>query len=183
MAVKKSKKRRVITIIVITAVVVIVGIVLSRGSCSPSDSTLQSQQAPDFTLPTVNGANVTLSALKGTPVVLNFWATTCGHCLRELPYFEAVAQDGERETEVIAVNVGQSASTIQTFFGDYELTMTVALDEEAKTFSTYSLRDNPRGYIPLTVFVDREGIVQHLQVGAFGTEAALRDKLDSVFEL
>jgi len=183
MAVKKSRKRWVIMIIVIIAVVVIVGIVLSRGSCSPSDSTIQSQQAPDFTLPTLAGANVTLSELEGVPVVLNFWATTCGHCLRELPYFEAVAQESEQEIEVLAVNVGQSASTIQTFFGDYELIMTVALDEEAKTFSTYSLRDNPRGYIPFTVFVDREGIVRHLQVGAFGTEATLWDKLDSLFEL
>jgi len=183
MGVKKSKRRRLIVMIVIIAVVAVVAVVLSRGSCTPSDSTLQSQQAPDFTLPTISGANITLSELKGTPLVLNFWATTCGHCLGELPYFEAVAQESEQEIEIIAVNVGQSASTVQSFFGDYDLTMTVALDEEAKTFSAYSLRDNPRGYIPFTVFVGKEGIVQHLQLGAFRTEADLWDTLNSVFEL
>jgi thiol-disulfide isomerase/thioredoxin len=178
-----SKKKRVAVIVLIIAVVAVVGIVLSRGSCTTSNSTLQSQQAPDFTLLTMKGANVTLSELKGTTVVLNFWATTCGHCLRELPYFEAVAQESEQEIEVIAANVGQSASTIETFFGDYEPTMTVTLDGNGEVFANYCQRDNPRGYIPFTVFIDSEGVVQHLQVGAFRTEADLWDTLNSVFEL
>jgi len=183
MAARKSRKRWIIIAAVIIAVAVIVGVVLGRGSCSPSDSTLQSQQAPDFTLPTMTAANVTLSDMEGTSVVLNFWATWCGPCSGELPYFEAVAREGDGEIEVIAIDVAQSVSTIRTFFGDYEPTMTVALDENGEVFANYCQRDNPRGYIPFTVFVDNEGIVQHLQIGAFTSEADLRDKLDSVFGL
>jgi peroxiredoxin len=174
MASRMSKTRLIIMVILIIAVLGLVGITLS------CDSSLLSQKAPDFALPTMTGANITLSELEGTPVVLNFWATTCGYCVVELPYFEGVAQQSEGEIKVIAINVGQSASTVQTFFAGYEPTMTVALDRNGEVFVNYSQADNPRGYIPITFLVDGEGIVQYVQVGAFSSEAALWDKLSSV---
>ncbi len=173
MASRMSKKLIRITLII--AVLALAGVALS---CS---SSLLSQEAPDFTLPTMTGANITLSELEGTPVVLNFWATWCGPCRAELPYFEAVAQESEGEIKVIAINVGESASTVQTFFGDYEPTMIVALDENREVFVNYCQEDNPRGYIPITFFVDSEGIVQYIKIGAFTSEAELWETLDSVF--
>ena len=181
MASRMSKKTWLIVAILIIAVGAIVGIALSRGSCSPSKSTLQSQKVPDFTLPTMTGANITLSELEGTPVVLNFWASVCGPCRMELPYFEAVAQESEGAIKVIAIDVGESASKVQTFFGDYEPTMIVALDGNMEVFQTYSHSDNPRGYIPFTVFVDSEGIVKYIKIGAFQSEAELWDTLNDVF--
>jgi thiol-disulfide isomerase/thioredoxin len=129
----------------------------------------------------MTGANITLSELEGTPVVLNFWARTCGHCLVELPYFEAVAQESEGEIKVIAINVGESVSTVQDFFGDYEPTMIVALDGNGEVFVNYCQEDNPQGYIPITLFVDSEGIIQYIKIGAFSSETELWDTLDSVF--
>jgi thiol-disulfide isomerase/thioredoxin len=131
----------------------------------------------------MTGANITLSELEGTPVVLNFWARTCSHCLIELPYFEAVAQESEGEIKVIAINLGESASTVQAFFGDYEPIMIVALDQNGEVFTNYSQEDNPRGYIPITCFVDSEGIVKHIKIGAFQSMTELLDTLYSVFEL
>jgi len=173
MASRMSKKLIRITLII--AVLALVGGALG---CS---SSLLSQKAPDFTLPTMTGANITLSELEGTPVVLNFWATTCTACVVELHYFEAVAQESEGEIEVIAIDVRESASTVQTFFGDYEPTMIVALDGNMEVFQTYSHSDNPRGYIPITFLVDSEGIVKHIKIGAFQSETELWDTLDSVF--
>jgi len=164
-------------------ITLIIAILALAGSALSCDSSLLSQEAPDFTLPTMTGANVTLSELEGTPVVLNFWATTCPACVVELPYFEAVAQESEGEIKVIAINVGQSDLTVQTFFGDYEPTMIVALDENVEVFQTYSSNDNARGYIPITFFVDSEGIVQYIKIGAFQSKAELWEALDSVFEL
>ena len=175
MASRMSKKLIRITLII--AVLALAGVALS---CS---SSLLSQEAPDFTLPTMAGANITLSELEGTPVVLNFWATNCPHCVAELHYFEAVAQESEGEIKVIAINVGESDSTVQDFFGDYEPTMIVALDENGEVFVNYCEKDNPRGYIPITFFVDSEGIVKHIKIGAFQTKTELWDTLDSVFEL
>jgi len=180
---RMSKKTWLIRITLIITVLALVGGTLSCNSSSPSDSTLQSHEAPDFTLPTLTGANITLSELEGTPVVLNFWATWCGPCRSELPYFEAVAQDSEGAIKVIAINVGESASTVQTFFGDYEPTMIVALDENREVYASYCEKDNPQGYIPITFLVDSEGIVQYIKIGAFASEGELWDTLDSVFEL
>jgi thiol-disulfide isomerase/thioredoxin len=172
MASRISKKLIRITLII--TVLALAGVALS------CDYSLLSQEAPDFTLPTMTGANITLSELEGAPVVINFWATTCPHCIVELPYFEAVAQESEGAIKVIAINVGQSDSTVQTVFGDYEPTMIVALDKNVEVFVNYCQEDNPRWYIPITFFVDSEGIVQYLQIGAFSSEAALWDKLSSV---
>jgi peroxiredoxin len=175
MASRMSKKAWFIRVILIITVLALAGAILG------CDNSLLSQDAPDFTLPTLTGANITLSELEGSPVVLNFWATNCPHCVTELHYFEAIAQDSEVEIEVIAVNVGQTESTIQTFFGDYEPTMVVPLDQSAEVFLNYSQEDNPRGYIPITFFIDSEGIVQFIKLGAFQNETELRETLESVF--
>ena len=169
--------KKLIRITLIITVLALAGVALS---CS---SSLLSQEAPDFTLPTMAGANITLSEMEGTPVVINFWATTCPHCVTELHYFEVVAQESEEEIEVVAIDVGESASTIQTFFGEYEPTMIVALDKNVEVFLNYCQEDNPRGYIPITFFVDSEGIIQYIKIGAFQNETELWEALDSIFEL
>jgi thiol-disulfide isomerase/thioredoxin len=182
MASRVSKKTWLIWVILIIAVVALVGIALSCSSSNPSDSTPQSQNATDFTLPTLTGANITLSELEGTPVVLNFWSISCSWCRKQLPYLENVAQQSEGEIKVIAVNVGESAAKVQEFFGDYEPTMIVALDENIETFVTYCQNyDNLRGSIPFTLFVDSEGVIQYKRIGAFTSEAELWNTLHDVF--
>jgi hypothetical protein len=102
--------------------------------------------------------------------------------VQQLPYFEAVAQQNEGELKVIAINIDDSASRVQTFFGDYEPSMTIALDTTKEAFVDYSQNyNNPRRYIPFTLFVDSAGIVKDVQVGAFRSETELWDTLDSVF--
>src|SRR4030043_606694 len=158
----------------IIAILALLGIGLSCDSSSPS-------QAPDFTLPTLTGGNITLSELQGTLVVLNFWSISCTYCRQQLPYLESVAQQSEGELEVIAVNMRDSASRIQTFFGDYEPTMTIAVDENREAFRDYCLAyNNTGGYIPFTLFVDSEGVVQYVKTGAFAGGTQLGDTLGRV---
>jgi thiol-disulfide isomerase/thioredoxin len=177
-----SRKTWVILAIVIIAVGAIIGIALSRGSCSPSDSIPQSQNATDFTLSAMTGTNVTLSELKGTPVVINFWSISCSWCRKQLPYLENVAQQSEGDVEVIAINVIDSAASVQSFFGDYEPAMIIALDNNGETFVNYCQNySNPRGSIPFTLFVDDEGVVQYKRIGAFTNEDELRNTLHDVF--
>jgi thiol-disulfide isomerase/thioredoxin len=171
---RMSKKTWIILAIVIVVIAAAVGIVLSRGSSSPSD----------LTLPIITWNETTLSTLEGTPVVLNFWSIGCPACRQQLPYLEAVAQQNEGELKVIAVNVADNAAGIQTFFGDYEPTMIIALDKNGEAFVDYSLAyNNTRGYIPFTLLIDSEGLVQHAKIGAFQSETELWNTLDSVFEL
>jgi thiol-disulfide isomerase/thioredoxin len=159
----------------IIAVIALGGIALSCDSYSPSE-------ALDFTLPTLTGANITLSELQGTPVVLNFWSISCSWCRQQLPYLDNVAQQSEGEIKVVAINVVDSAATVQEFFGDYEPAMIVALDENREVFVNYCQNyDNSRGYIPFTLFVDSEGLVQYKRIGAFTSEEELWNTLHSVF--
>jgi peroxiredoxin len=182
MAIRMSRKAWVILAMAIVAVGVIVGITMSCNSADPSDSTPQPQKALDFTLSTMTGANITLSDLEGTPVVLNFWSISCAYCRQQLPYLENVAQQSDGEIEIIAVNMADSASRIQTFFDDYEPAMTIALDNDREAFKDYCVAyNNTRGYIPFTLFVDSEGIVQYVKTGAFASEEALWNTLHDVF--
>lgn len=135
MAGRISKKAWLIIAIVIIAIGAIVGVALTRNPASPSD----------LTLPIIAWNETTLSALKGTPVVLNFWSISCYWCRQQLPYLEAVAQQSDGEIEIIAVNMADSASRIQTFFGDYEPTMTIALDENREAFKDYCVAYNNTG--------------------------------------
>ena len=174
----RMSKTRLILVILIIAVGAIAGITLSCDSSSPS------AKAPDFTLPTMTGANITLSELEGTPVVLNFWSISCYWCREQLPYLENVAQQSGGEIKVIAVNIVDNAASVQNFFGDYEPTMIVALDVNRETFVNYCQNyENPQGYIPFTLFVDSEDVVQYKRIGAFSSETELWNTLDSFFEI
>jgi len=182
----RMSKTWLIMVTLIIAVLALVGGALSCSSSTPSHSTPsptpQPHKAPDFTLPTMTGAEITLSELEGTPVVLVFWATSCVYCNTELHLLEAVAQQNEGNIKIVAINIGESATKVQSFFGDYEPTIIVALDKNREAFVNYSQKyNNPRGYIPITFFIDSEGVIKHVKLGAFSSETELWDSLRSIF--
>ena len=74
----------------IITILALVGIALSCNLFGSADSTPALNETPDFTLPTMTVADITLSELKVTPVVLHFWTTVCHKCVSELPYLENV---------------------------------------------------------------------------------------------
>jgi thiol-disulfide isomerase/thioredoxin len=159
-------------------IMVILGLLGMAPGCDSSSPS----EAPDFVLPTLAAGNISLSELQGTLVVLNFWSVSCSYCRQQLPYLENVAQQAGAQIEVIAVNMVDSASSVQEFFGEYEPTMTVVLDENAEVFVNYCQNfDNSRGYIPFTLFIDSQGLVQYKRIGAFASEEALWDTLHDVF--
>ena len=145
-------------------------------SCaSPEIAPQVDKQAPDFTLDTTSGTEITLSELRGTPVVLNFWAIYCPTCRAELVRFEAVAEQSNGDMAVITVNAGESRSKVEQFFGDYKIPFTVALDGDTRVSQSYNVR-----YIPTTFFIDSKGIIRYIKVGAFTSETELGEALESI---
>jgi thiol-disulfide isomerase/thioredoxin len=174
MAVKMSRKIWIVLAIVVVAVGATVGITLSHSPAS-------SPNPPDSTLSVITWNETTLSTFEGAPVVLNFWSISCFYCRQQLPYLENVALQSEGNVEVIAINTRDSASRIRTFFGDYEPTMTIAVDQNGQAFRDYCLAyDNAGGYIPFTLLIDSEGTVQDKRIGAFASEEQLWDTLNDV---
>jgi len=123
------------------------------------------KQAPDFTLDTMAGKEITLSELRGTPVVLNFWDTICPPCQNQLVYLEQAAIQSDGEITIIAVDIGEPVSRIRQFFGDYKLHFTVALDTDAQVSYKYNVR-----YTPTTFFIDSNGVIRAIKIGASETE-------------
>jgi len=177
MAVRMSRKIWIIVVIVVVAVGATVGITLSHNPAGPAGPA----SPPDSALSVITWNETSLSTLEGTPVVLNFWSISCPYCVQQLPYLENAAKQSEGQLEVIAVNTRDSASRIRTFFGDYEPTMTIAVDVNGQAFRDYCLAyDNAGRYIPFTLLIDSEGIVQDKRIGAFASEAQLWDTLNDV---
>lgn len=117
--------------------------------------------APDFELVSLAGDSVRLSDYRGKRLMINFWATWCTPCVREMPilqkYYE-VKYPGQ--FEVLAVNADETNREVQQFASDMVLTFPVLLDPGGKVQQLYQLR----GY-PTTFFVDEDGMIRYEQIG------------------
>ncbi|GAB1420017.1 redoxin domain-containing protein [Anaerolineales bacterium] len=130
---------------------------------------LMNYAAPGFELPTLEGELLSLSDLKGQSILINFWQTTCGPCVRELPALNDFAEtQGEDGVKIIAINFGESAEKVQTFLSEIGLEkphFTIVLDNESTIQRTYGVQG-----IPTTYAVDKEGIVRYLKLGEMSFE-------------
>lgn len=146
----------------------------NRQTASPR----QGFAAPDFTLDLLGGGEVTLSDLRGAPVMLNLWASWCPPCRAEMPAIQAVYQEyGEEGLVVLAVNATNqdSESAAAAFVRDHGLTFPVPLDRDGSVSVLYALRG-----LPTTYFIDREGVIRSVIVGGPMSEAVIRSKVEEL---
>ncbi len=151
----------------------------SSNSASPPPSE-QSVPAPDFQLSTIDGQSVSLSAMHGHPVLLNFWATWCGPCRFEMPSLQEIYNDQEYSDKglvILAVDIGEDAVTVQKFLLENKLSFTVLLDTDQSVAAKYNIRA-----IPTTFFIDKDGIIKGVKIGAFASTAEIRQGLDSLMQ-
>ena len=159
-------------------------LILSDGSDSPADDpfpTLPPAQVqaasrptvtprpilnnppPDIPLLDMQGVDFSLSDFSGQPVVLNFWATWCAPCLREMPTLQRFAR-ANPDVIVLAVTDprdGQNLEDIQQFVDEFNLTaLTIGLDE-------FSHLKNSLGVVnlPMTYVLDVDNILRFRQIG------------------
>ena len=146
------------------------------GGAEPEDAVaaLVGQPAPDFTLEDLDGNTVKLSELKGSVVILDFWATWCGPCVASMPSLNKLYESTRAAgVKVYAVNQKEDKDKIQEFLDKHNLTLPVLLDKEAKVAESYGVRG-----IPTTVIVGKDGKVQWTQVGyGPGGEEKLKEGL------
>lgn len=118
---------------------------------------LAPKPAADIKLNDIQGAAHDLAQYRGRVVLVNFWATWCPPCRREMPSMERLAQQlkGEPFT-VLAVNVGENADMIGLFTSqlETELSFPILLDSRSKTMQAWQVAG-----LPTTFLVDKRGRV------------------------
>lgn len=117
--------------------------------------------APDFTLELVDGSTFTLSEQKGSVVLLNFWSSWCGPCVKEMPAFERLYQEYGEELKIVAIDGLEYRERMDAFLESTDYTFPFAFDEDSVVNMMY-----PSDGIPYTVIIDQEGVVQNTYVGA-----------------
>lgn len=131
--------------------------------------------APDFTVSDINGTRFQLSALRGQPVVLNFWATWCPPCKAELPELQAGSERLAGQVAIVGLNQGEAGAQVKAFAAENGLTFPIPLDAGMDVSRTYGVRS-----LPTTFFIDRTGVIRYVQIGAL-TEATFAQHLRQVY--
>ncbi|MFP7736019.1 redoxin domain-containing protein [Priestia aryabhattai] len=135
--------------------------------------------APPFTLSDTNGKSVQLSDFKGKKIILNFWATWCPPCQKEMPDMQAFYEKYGNDVQLLAVNLTSSEGSkkaVSKFLKEKQFTFRVLLDDQ----DTVGSKKYRVSTIPTSYFIDEQGkIVQRVngpmtlkQMETFAQQAA-----------
>ena len=184
-----QKKKLLIGCVVLVLVLVMAGVLYRNLSGSIDSDNLGSQTpenenqqqngenapslAPDFTVLDANGKEVKLSDFRGKPVVVNFWATWCGYCVKEMPAFEEVYQQMGSDIHFLMINVTdgvqETVDKASAFIADSGYTFPVYYDTQYSATLTYGAYS-----LPMTFFFDAEGYAIAQATGSIDKDTLLR---------
>jgi thiol-disulfide isomerase/thioredoxin len=116
--------------------------------------------APDFTLETVDGDSITLSALRGRWVLINFWATWCAPCRDEMPYLAALAETQSDTLTVLPINMRERLDQVRMFVGELGIRLPILVDPDDATLLAYGVRG-----LPVSFLIAPDGTIARRIVG------------------
>jgi len=123
-------------------------------------------QVPDFSLETLEGETVSLSDYRGQVVFLNFWATWCEPCQREMPAFEAFMASDRTDAVILAVNNGESVADVQGFVDLFSLeNLPILMDSDNAVADGLGVLN-----LPVTYVIDGDGVMQDFKLGEMTSE-------------
>jgi len=142
----------------VVAVMLFAGIRIARNNRAngPANGQLMGATAPDFVLDSLDGKSLKLSSLRGKAVLLNFWATYCGPCKVEMPWFVELQKEyGPQGFQIVGVAMDDaSTEDIAKFAKDMGVNYPILLGKEAVGLSYGGVN-----VLPTTFFLDRNGKV------------------------
>ena len=153
----------------------------SQGASSPEEDAQPDEaarpertRAPDFTMTDLDGNTLTLDSLKGKPIVINFWATWCGFCVKEMPDFDTVYKELGDDVTFVMLNVTDGAretrEKAEKFYADQGYSFPVYFDDQGlQGTNTYGVTG-----FPTTYFIDRNGNLAAWAGGMIDKEALRR---------
>jgi cytochrome c biogenesis protein CcmG, thiol:disulfide interchange protein DsbE len=157
---------------------------VSRVTGTTSDAQIQAAHegflAPDFSLQTLSGETVTLSNLRGKPVLINLWASWCIPCRLEMPALQRVYQNYQAQGfQVLAVNATNQddPGKVAEFAQQYGLKFPILLDKLGSVGQQYQLES-----LPTSFFVDTQGVIREVIVGGPMSEALLQVRVENLLK-
>ena len=139
-----------------------------------SGEQLLKRPAPDFSLPLLDEAELTLAELEGRPVVLNFWASWCPPCREEALALERVWRESSDDVWIVGVNIQDGHRAALAHVREFDVTYPNGRDTDGEITVRYGVIG-----LPTTFLVGRDGVVEGRWVGAV-TEAQLESWLPAL---
>ena len=124
---------------------------------------------PGFTLQLLSGSSLSLSELKGKPVVINFWATWCPPCREEMPLLNTYAAKLQGKAVFIAINDDEDGSVVSPYVRQVGLNFPILLDPGGKINALFYVQSYPN-----TFFLDSDGILRAQHIGQMDEPTLLR---------
>lgn len=176
---RNAKKSTVVLVAVLAVVIVIAAVAYAALAPKASEdipSAVVDEQndeekddAPDFVLTSVSGEEIQLSSFQGKPVILNFWASTCGPCRSEMPEFQSVYEREKDNVEFVMLNVlgfnGETKGQALQFIEQNGFTFPVYFDYDGSAQVLYGINSIPRTY-----FISTEGKIEAYAPGMIDKE-------------
>jgi len=117
--------------------------------------------APEFTLNDLEGKKASLSDYKGKPLIINFWATWCIPCIKEMPDLQKLYKERKKDgLELLMINAKESTRVVKKYIEEGGYSFRVLLDENGNVLREYQVFG-----LPSTFFIDENGIVQYFYMG------------------
>lgn len=134
-------------------------VILSSSSLSVADNR---KPAPDFELSDTMGRSYRLSDFRGKVVVLNFWATWCNECIKEIPSLNSFAEKNREKVLVLGLSSDRNPENVRAFLAKNPVRYPVLIDSAGDVFVTkYTVIA-----LPATIIVDSNGLIAERLYGA-----------------
>lgn len=154
------------TVFILAGLLLLVGGTFAFISTRGDLSLRKTAAAPNITLDSLGGEEISLRQFQGNLVLVNFWATWCPPCQKEIPALEAAFQANKDQGFVIlGVNVGESPAVVETFTAARQISYPILLDTEDVWMDRYGSLG-----LPMSVVIGRDGSILEKHMGELTEE-------------
>lgn len=123
----------------------------------------QGEVLPDFTLSDMRGTRHTLSDYRGKVMMVNYWATYCGPCIKEIPSMRRLKEKlSDKPFDILAINMAETKSDVEAFMQRHkiEVNFPILLDEEGAVLEQWMV-----SAVPTTFIIDPAGTIRYALYG------------------